>query len=190
MAASCSTTYLRARWRGQIVLATKLPRKRSIVTPTANLDFVGRWREPRSALTLPGWGSPTSARPRNVELRFTMRAVIIACASWAVASAGTPLNCAAKKVVIVDAPSGSRTSETEEHLSFSIDEAGRKISFADGVPLSIRRFDAQWISATYGDVSYEFDRRSDRLSYAGASAKDGTTTIVIGSGRCTSAENP
>ena len=69
-------------------------------------------------------------------------------------------------VVIVDAPSGSRASQSEEHLSFWIDEAEKTITFVDGVPLSVRRFDAQWISATYEDVSYEFDRGSDRLTYA------------------------
>src|SRR6516164_6467314 len=63
------------------------------------------------------------------------------------------LTCVAKKVVIVDAPSGGRASQSEEHLSFWIDEAGKTITFVDGVPLSVRRFDAQWISATYEDVS-------------------------------------
>jgi len=97
------------------------------------------------------------------------------------------LTCVAKKVVIVDAPSGSRASQSEEHLSFWIDEAGKTITFVDGVPLSVRRFDAQWISAIYEDVSYEFDRGSDRMTYAGASAKDGTATIVI---RCTGPAKP
>jgi len=100
------------------------------------------------------------------------------------------LTCVAKKVVIVDAPSGSRASQSEEHLSFWIDEAGKTITFVDGVPLSVRRFDAQWISAIHEDVSYKFDRGSDRLTYAGASAKDGTATIVIGSGRCTGPAKP
>ena len=68
-------------------------------------------------------------------------------------------------VVIVDAPSGSRASQSEEHLSFWIDEAGKTITFVDGVPLSVRRFDAQWISAIYEDVSYEFDRGIDRMTW-------------------------
>ena len=104
--------------------------------------------------------------------------------------ARSSLTCVTKQVVIVDAPSGSRASQSEEHLSFWIDEAGKTITFADGVPLSVRRFDAQWISATSEDISYEFDRGSDRLTYAGASAKNSTATIAIGSGRCTSAANP
>ena len=107
---------------------------------------------------------------------------------WAdTALARSALTCVPKKVVIVDAPSGSRASQSEEHLSFWIDEAGKTITFVDGVPLSVRRFDAQWISAIYEDVSYEFDRGSDRMTYAGASAKDGTATIVI---RCTGPAKP
>ena len=104
--------------------------------------------------------------------------------------ARSSLTCVTKQVVIVDAPSGSRASQSEEHLSFWIDEAGKTITFVDGVSLSVRRFDAQWISATYEDVSYEFDRGSDRLTYAGVSATDGIATIVIGSGRCTSPATP
>jgi hypothetical protein len=105
------------------------------------------------------------------------------------ALARSALTCVAKKVVIVDAPSGSRAAQSEERLSFWIDEPEKTITFADGVPLSVRRFDAQWISATYEDVLYEFDRGSDRLTYAGASARDGTATIIIGSGQCTSQAN-
>jgi hypothetical protein len=40
-------------------------------------------------------------------------------------------------------------------MTFWIEEAEKTIAFADDVPLSVRRFDAQWISATYEDVSYE-----------------------------------
>ena len=124
---------------------------------------------------------------RVVRYALSLAAIIL----WPdTALTRSALTCVAKKVVIVDAPSGSRASESEEHLSFWIDEAGKTITFVDGVPLSVRRFDAQWISATYEDVSYELDRASDRLTYAGASAKNSTATIVIGSGRCTSAASP
>jgi hypothetical protein len=123
-----------------------------------------------------------------VQVALSLIAAIISSADTA--SARSALNCVTKQVVIVDAPSGSRAAQSDEHLSFWIDEARKTITFVDGVPLSVRRFDAQWISATYEDVSYEFDRGSERLSYAGASAKDGTATIVIGSGRCAGAANP
>ena len=56
---------------------------------------------------------------------------------------------------------------SKENLTFLIDEASKKISFADGVPLSIQRFDDRWISVTGGGVSYEFDRESRSLSFAG-----------------------
>jgi hypothetical protein len=98
--------------------------------------------------------------------------------------ARTALNCVAKKVVVVDAPSGSSSSTAEEQLRFWINEGTKTVTFADGVPLSVRRFDARWISATYSDISYEFDRENESVSYAGASAKSGTATIVVGSGRC------
>ena len=39
-------------------------------------------------------------------------------------------------------------------------------------------------SATGGGVSYEFDRESRRLSFAGTIMKEGTATIIIGAGRC------
>jgi hypothetical protein len=39
-----------------------------------------------------------------------------------------------------------------------------------------------WISAAPGDVSYEFDRQNDILTYASSTTKDGTATIIIGSG--------
>ena len=50
--------------------------------------------------------------------------------------------------------------------------------------LTVRRFDDRWISATRGDVSYEIDRENDILTYASSTTKDGTATIIIGSGRC------
>jgi hypothetical protein len=63
------------------------------------------------------------------------------------------------------------------------------ISFSDGVALSIQRFDDRWISATGGGVSYEFDRGSSNLTFAGTIMKAGTATIIIGAGRCTVASD-
>ena len=74
------------------------------------------------------------------------------------------LNCLAKKVVIVDTPSGSSSSSLQENLGFQIDEAAKTVVLADGTPLTVRRFDDRWISAARGDLSYEFDRSEWRLN--------------------------
>jgi len=100
------------------------------------------------------------------------------------------LNCLAKKVVIVDAPRGSTSSSTEQNLGFWIDEAAKTLALADGTPLTVRRFDERWISAVGGDTSYELDRQNGNLTYASSTTKDGTTTIIIGSGRCKIAAAP
>jgi len=100
------------------------------------------------------------------------------------------LDCLTKKVVIVDAPSGNTSLSTEENLGFWIDEAAKILTLADSTPLIVRRFDDRWISAAGGDVSYEFDRQNDILTYASSTTKDGTATIIIGSGRCKLAAAP
>ena len=94
------------------------------------------------------------------------------------------LNCLTKKVVIVDAPTGTTSSSIEESLGFWIDEAAKSLVLADGTPLTVRRFDDRWISAARGDMSYELDRQNGNLVYASSTTKDGTATIIIGSGRC------
>ena len=94
------------------------------------------------------------------------------------------LNCLTKKVVIVEAPRGSTSSSIEESLGFWIDEAAKTLVLADGPLLTVRRFDDRWISATRGDMSYEFDRQNDNLTYASSTTKEGSATIIIGSGRC------
>jgi hypothetical protein len=93
------------------------------------------------------------------------------------------LNCPAKKVVIVDAPRGSTSSSFEENLGFWIDEAAKTLVLADGTPFTIRQFDDRWISAARGDMSYEFDRQNGNLMYASSTTKEGSATIIIGSGR-------
>jgi hypothetical protein len=111
--------------------------------------------------------------------------LLIAVTVWAgPALARSYLNCLTKKVVILDAPSGSTSSSIEENLGFWIDETAKTLVLADGTPLTIRRFDDHWISAARGDMSYEFDRQNDNLAYASSTMKDGAATIVIGSGRC------
>src|ERR1700730_9515180 len=73
----------------------------------------------------------------------------------------------------------STSSNTEENLAFWIDDAAKTIAFADGTPLTVKRFDERWISAARGDVSYEFDRQRGNVAYAGTTMKDGTATIII-----------
>ena len=100
------------------------------------------------------------------------------------------LNCLTKKVVIVDAPRGSTSSSIEENLGFWIDEAAKTLVLADGPPLTVRRFDDNWISAARGDMSYEFDRQNGNLTYASSTTKEGSATIIIGSGQCKIAAGP
>ena len=100
------------------------------------------------------------------------------------------LDCLATKVVIVDAPKGSTSSGIEESFGLWIDEARKTLVLADGAPLTVRRFDERWISASRGDVSYELDRQNGNLTYASSTMKDGTATIIIGSGRCKLAAAP
>ena len=107
------------------------------------------------------------------------------CVSTVAAPTRVHLSCITNKVVIIDTPTGSSSSNAKENLIFWIDEASKRVSFADGVSLSIQRFDDRWISVTGGGVSYEFDRESRSLSFAGTIMKEGTATIIIGAGRCT-----
>jgi hypothetical protein len=100
------------------------------------------------------------------------------------------LNCLTKKVIIVDAPSGSTSSSIEENFGFWIDQTAKTLALADGTPLTVRRFDDHWISAARGDMSYEFDRQNGNLAYASSTTKEGAATIIIGAGRCKIAAGP
>jgi hypothetical protein len=106
------------------------------------------------------------------------------------ALARTYLNCLTKKVVIVDALRGSASSSVEENLGFWIDEATKTLVLADGPPLTVRRFDDSWISAVRGNMSYEFDRQNGNLTYASSTTKEGSATIIVGSGQCKIAAGP
>jgi hypothetical protein len=75
-------------------------------------------------------------------------------------------------------------------LGFWIDEAAKTLVLADGTPLTVHRFDDCCISATRGNMSYEFDRENGNLSYASSTTKGGNATIIIGSGRCKIAAGP
>ena len=117
--------------------------------------------------------------------------LLMAVAVWAEpAFARSYLHCLSKKVVNVDAPRGTTSSSVEESFGFWIDEVAKTVVLVDGKPLTVRRFDDHWISAAHGDMSYEFDRQNGNLAYASSTTKDGTATIIIGSGRCKIAAGP
>ena len=111
--------------------------------------------------------------------------LLVAVTIWTVpASARSYLNCLTKKVVIVDTPRGSTSSSIDEKIGFWVDEAAKTVLLADGMPLTVLRFDDHWITAARGDISYEFNRHNGNLAYASSTTKDGTVTIIIGSGQC------
>jgi hypothetical protein len=117
--------------------------------------------------------------------------LLVAATIWAIpASIRSHLNCLAKKVIIVDSAEGNNSSGVEEKLDFWIDEAAKTITFADGTPLTVHRFDDYWISADRGDLHYEFDRQNGNLMYAGSTTKDGIAATIIGAGRCEAAVGP
>ena len=117
--------------------------------------------------------------------------LLMALTGWTEpAFARSYLNCLTKKVVIVDTPRGSTSSSVEEQLGFWIDEAAKTVVLADGTPLTVHRFDDRWISAARGDMSYELERQNGNLTYASSTMKDGTATIIIGSGQCEIAAGP
>jgi hypothetical protein len=136
-------------------------------------------------------------RHREVSAGGAMKSVIrcalllMALVVWTEPALGRSyLHCPTKKVVIVDTPKGRTSSSIEESLSFWIDEAAKTLVLADGTPLTVRRFDDRWISAARGDMSYEFDRQNGNLTYASSTMKEGSATIIIGSGRCKIAVGP
>jgi hypothetical protein len=92
--------------------------------------------------------------------------LLAVCVSTVAIAGRIHLTCITNKVIIIDTPTGSSSSNSKENLNSWIDEASKKVSFADGVPLSIQRFDDRWISVTGGGVSYELDRESRSLSFA------------------------
>jgi hypothetical protein len=131
----------------------------------------------------------TNCTKQNTIREYAL--LLMALAVWTEpALARSYLNCLTKKVVIVEAPRGSTSSSIEESLGFWIDEAAETVVLADGSPLTVRRFDARWISAARGDMSYEFDRQDGNLTYASSTTKEGLATIIIGSGRCKIAAGP
>jgi hypothetical protein len=100
------------------------------------------------------------------------------------ALARTQLNCSARKVVLISAPSGDTSSAGEENLAFWVDDEAKTVTFLDNARLTITRLDRSWISANRDGVFYELDRRDGTLSYAGSTTKNGVSTTIVGSGRC------
>jgi hypothetical protein len=129
------------------------------------------------------------AQTRSVSGQMAVLLVVLATGVGQ-AFARDLLECTAKQVVIVYAPSGSTSSGTEENLRFWIDEASKSILLDDGTPLTVRRFDNIWISADYADTRYEFDRQNGSVTYAGATLENSVSTVTLGSGRCRIANAP
>ena len=98
--------------------------------------------------------------------------------------ARTNLNCSARKVVIISAPSGDTSSAREDELSFWVDDEAKTLTFLDNTPLTVTRLDRFWISADRDGIFYEFDRRGGILTYASATTKDSVSTTIVRSGRC------
>ena len=99
--------------------------------------------------------------------------------------AGAYLHCSTTRVVIVSAATGGTSSRSEENLSFVIDDAAKTLTFADGVSLTVTRFDKTWISANRDDIFYELNRQDGTLSFASSATKNNVTSTIVGSGRCT-----
>ena len=97
------------------------------------------------------------------------------------------LDCASTKVIMTDKAGHKDTVHVEDHMTFLIDDAAKTVTFSDGRPLRIARFDRSWISANSEDVQYEFNRADGTLTYAGSTTKDNVTTTIIGSGHCENA---
>jgi hypothetical protein len=102
------------------------------------------------------------------------------------AMARTDINCSIREVVVEEGSGKGASSVHEQSLSFWLDEASKTVTLADGTALTVTRFDDNWISAKRGGISFEFDRRRHRLSYASATERDRVTTVIVGSGRCES----
>ena len=102
------------------------------------------------------------------------------------AVARTDINCTIREVVVEEGPGKGASSIHEESLSFWLDDASKTMTLADGAALTVTRFDDNWISAKHGGISFEFDRRRHRLSYASATERNRLTTLIIGSGQCES----
>jgi hypothetical protein len=98
--------------------------------------------------------------------------------------ARTQFDCATTKVTITDKAGHSDSVQAQERMILLIDDAAKTVTFSDGRPLRITRFDKSWISASSEDVRYEFNRSDGTLTYAGSTTKDNVTTTIIGSGHC------
>jgi SPW repeat len=94
--------------------------------------------------------------------------------------ARTYLNCSARKVVFISAPTGDTSSAREEDLGFWVDDEAKTLAFLDNTPLTVTRLDRFWISAGRDGIFYEFDRQDGTLSYASSTTKDGVSTTIVG----------
>ena len=117
-------------------------------------------------------------------------ASLIVLADLATAAvARTDINCTIREVVVEEGSGKGASSVHEQSLSFWLDDASKTVTLADGTALVVTRFDDNWISAKHGGISFEFDRRRHRLSYASTTERDRMTTLIVGSGQCESASH-
>ena len=123
-------------------------------------------------------------------MRRECTALLFAITVSSPALARTYLDCATKEVVIVSGPSDESYSTKEANMGFWIDDEAKTVTLADGTRLMVTRLDGNWLSASRGDISYEFNRRNGILSYAASTTKGRVTTVIIGSGRCESNPAP
>jgi hypothetical protein len=105
------------------------------------------------------------------------------------ALARTLLNCDTAEVIITSEAGSSKSVQTSRRLSFWADDASKTLTFADGGPLRITRFDPAWIDADHDDMQYDFDRSDGTLTYASSISEDSGTRTIVGSGHCQSTPN-
>jgi hypothetical protein len=120
-------------------------------------------------------------------VRHGCLASLVVLADLATAAvARTDINCTIREVVVEEGSGKGASSVHEQSLSFWLDDASKTVTLADGTALTVTRFDDNWVTAKNGGISFEFDRRRHRLSYASATERDRMTTLIVGSGRCES----
>ena len=120
-------------------------------------------------------------------MRHGCLASLVVLADLATAAvARTDINCTIREVVVEEGSGKGASSVHEQSLSFWLDDASKTVTLADGTALTVTRFDDNWVTAKNGGISFEFDRRRHRLSYASATERDRMTTLIVGSGRCES----
>jgi hypothetical protein len=114
----------------------------------------------------------------TIATKFAAITLALSATSQALAAVAS-LDCSTTKVVITN---GKSTRAVQE-LHFKVDDSTKTITFADGTPLRVIRFDDAEISAEHDDMRYATNRIDGTLTYAGSTVGN-TTVITVGSGQC------